>query len=71
MTFAAGTLDGMFDWKEFKPIIESKPGCSLKVYEGMVHGFGIRGDLNKPEIRKAKEDVVRQVCSFFHSQLQK
>ncbi|KAJ8099824.1 Alpha/Beta hydrolase protein [Lipomyces tetrasporus] len=37
----------------------------LKWYEGMKHGFAVRGDLQKEEVRKGVDDAKKQVVEWF------
>lgn len=48
-----------------------KPGYKRIFWAGTTHGFAVRGDLNNPEVKKAKEGAFKATVDFFHEYLYK
>jgi len=42
-----------------------KPGFEQKYWPGTTHGFAVRGDLSKPEVKVAKEGAFKATVEFF------
>jgi len=66
--FVVGGNDEMFDYVKEEPIIK-KVGGEIKVHADCVHGWSVRGDNSKPEIRRAKEAAHKEVLEFFKKHL--
>ncbi|TFY78995.1 hypothetical protein EWM64_g5019 [Hericium alpestre] len=46
-----------------------KPGYERKYFAGVVHGFSVRGDLNDPVVKAAKEEAFKYSVEWFIKQL--
>lgn len=44
---------------------EAKRACELRVYDGMAHGFAVRGDPRDEAVRKAGVEAEDQAVAFF------
>jgi len=42
-----------------------REGCELRVYEGMKHGFAVRGDPRDGAVKRAGEEAEDQAVAFF------
>lgn len=45
------------------------PGYKREYYEGCRHGFAIRGDLNDPTVKAAKEAAFKSATEWFFKYL--
>jgi hypothetical protein len=45
-------------------VLKGKDGCEIKVYQGQVHGFAVRGDHTVEKERKAKESCAQNVLYY-------
>lgn len=65
-----GSLDTLFNngtaENVKKAILELNKSNEVKVFEGQVHGFAVRGDLNDKDTRLGNEDAKRFTLDFFN-----
>lgn len=62
--FQVGDLDDLIPVSEVQKVeevLKGKEGCQVKVYEGQVHGFAVRGDHFVEKEREAKELCAQNV----------
>ena len=52
----------------FKNELKAVP-TEFTTYPNEVHGFAVRGDVNIPQEKKAKEDATKQTIEFFQKHL--
>ncbi|KAI8907986.1 dienelactone hydrolase [Gorgonomyces haynaldii] len=50
---------------EIRAITESKQDQSIAYFEGVMHGFAVRGDYNNPVIKKARDEAFSKTAEFF------
>ena len=48
---------------------ELKQPYQINLYSGVEHGFAVRGDLNVPQQKYAKENAFLQACAWFDEHL--
>jgi len=48
-----------------KVFADFKPGYSRPYFPGVEHGFAVRGDLSKPEVKAAKEGAFKNTVEWF------
>jgi hypothetical protein len=41
------------------------PGYTREYFPGCTHGFAVRGDLSKPEVKAGKEGAFKATVEFF------
>ena len=46
-----------------------KPGYKREYFEGCTHGFAVRGDLSKPEVKAGKEGAFKASVEWFLAHL--
>jgi len=46
-----------------------KPGYKREYFEGCTHGFAVRGDISKPEIKAGKEGAFKATVEWFIARL--
>jgi len=59
------TVDGIIDVLEKKVDLPHE----IRIYEGQIHGFAVRGDLSSEADRKAMDDAAQQVLDWFDKYL--
>jgi hypothetical protein len=45
------------------------PGYKREYWEGCSHGFAVRGDMSKPEIKAGKEGAFKSTVEWFLNKL--
>jgi len=73
--FNVGDIDEMLDVKSvdtIKEVLDAKHpdvASEVNMFNGGVHGFSVRGDMEEPEERKRKEDATEKTIRWFNKHL--
>ncbi|KAJ7818778.1 Alpha/Beta hydrolase protein [Mycena olivaceomarginata] len=46
-------------------LVEKKAQYQIQVFSGVKHGFAVRGELENPDVRYAKEESARSIAGWF------
>lgn len=64
------TQFGVKQANQARDVIEKKGiAGEVKIYPGAVHGFAVRGDLSKPEVKSQQEACTASTCAWLDKYL--
>ncbi|KAG9252969.1 dienelactone hydrolase [Emericellopsis atlantica] len=73
LAIAAAQFDDIFPTEKRHKSEEvlAKTGVDWQIFlhSGVQHGFAVRGDMTKPNVKRAKEQAFKQAVEWFESQL--
>lgn len=69
MVFTAAMKDQTCKILAEHPDRQGRPNVEVKMYMGQKHGYAVRGQEEDPVVRKARDDTLGEMVSFFEKHL--